>query len=139
MRSRLEFLSTRRLYPRDCTEDVKRGPSIGSHYSERRELFNLAPMLPRDTSLSELYKSDRCCRATPHSGRRPNFSKKDLDGDAGEEAYIPQEPFAKIAFFKVDLKCCPMEQSISRMNCIDSRDCIMNCIDSLPKTSFQKS
>ena len=49
------------------------------------------------------------------SGRCPNFPKIDLDGGAGEGEYIRQEPFAKMTFFKVYLKCFLMEQSRSRI------------------------
>ena len=42
------------------------------------------------------------------SVRRPNFPEKDskkyLACSAGEGVYIRQEPLAKMAFFKVDLK-----------------------------------
>ena len=41
--------------------------------------------------------------------------KKDIGGTACDKVYIRQEPFAKMTFFKVDLKCFSMGQYISRL------------------------
>ena len=47
----------------------------------------------------------------------PKFPpKKDLRGTACEGVYIRHDPFAKLAFFKVDLKCFPMKRFLSRMS-----------------------
>ena len=42
--------------------------------------------------------------------------KKDFGGTAGEGVYNRQEPFAKMKFFKVGLKCFPMENYYLSIN-----------------------
>ena len=53
-------------------------------------------------------------RSPPQISRK--IPKKDLGGASDEGVYIRQEPFANMTFFKVDLKCFPMEQSLSQIN-----------------------
>ena len=78
-----------------------------------------------DAFLERFISTQRCVegfnRATARVVVAPNFPKKtqkDFSGTAGEGVYIRQQSFAKMTFFKVDLKCFPMEQSLSRMNYI---------------------
>ena len=66
----------------------------------------------------------------------PNFSEEDLGGAVGEWVCIRQEPFVKMTFFKVNLKCFSMEQSLSRIIYIVS---YLGNTNTLPNIAFRKT
>ena len=78
------------------------------------------------------YKYSHCMSSDCNSGRRPIFP--------GKGVFIRQEPFAKIRFFKVDLKCFVMEQFLSWMNHWFSWEVLIRCrISKFEKLKFLRN
>ena len=74
----------------------------------------LNPFFPPFSRLSCVKKIDTFYRATARTVSALIFPKKDLGVANGVGVYV-QAPFVKITFFKVDLKCLPLGQSLSRI------------------------